>query len=66
MWPASGAGFGGSFCCDAAVVGDFVWGEKIADDDKAVALEGVKVGCGHGVFQFDSKGSIILCQSIGD
>lgn len=48
MGPGAGAGFGGCVCGDGAVVGDFRRGEEIADDDEAVALEGVEVwSCGH-------------------
>lgn len=55
--PASGAGFGGGFCGDGAVVGDFGGGEEVADDDEAVALEGVKVGCcGHNVCEGEGEG----------
>ena len=44
VWPAAGAGFCGCRCGDGAVVLDFGGGEEVADDDEAVALEGVEVG----------------------
>lgn len=44
VWPAAGAGFGSCCCGDGAVVGDFGGREEVADDDEAVALEGVEVG----------------------
>lgn len=45
MWPAAGSGFGCDFGRDGAVVGYFGWGEEVADDDEAVALKRVEVGC---------------------
>lgn len=47
VWPGACAGLGGCVCGDGAVVGNFGGCEEVADDDEAVALEGVEVWGGH-------------------
>lgn len=48
-------------------MGDFGWGEEVADDDEAVALEGVEVWCGHFVdCEIDGVGRCCCGESVGE